>query len=104
MLPPDLARDVANVAGVAGDRPVEIVPGDGVGYKCPLTQLANTLTKEGYAGDVRLSLEVADRLGNTYRRPSASTQTSGPTTKTRKKTRGRRRPAGYPILSPWRPG
>ena len=69
VLPPDLARDVANVAGAAGDRPVEIVPGDGVGYKFPLTQLANTLTKEGYTGDVRLSLEVADRLGNTYRRP-----------------------------------
>ena len=68
-MPLDLARDVANVAGAAEDLPVEILPGDGIGYKFPLTQLANTLTKEDYTGDVRLSLEVVDRLGNTYRHP-----------------------------------
>jgi hypothetical protein len=67
----DLARDVANVAGpgAAEGAPVEIVPGDGVGYRFPLTLLANTLAKEGLTGDVRLTLEATDRLGNTYRRP-----------------------------------
>lgn len=67
----DLARDVANVAGsgVTEDAPVEIVPGNGVGYKFSLTSLANTLEKEGITGNVRLALEVTDRLGNAYRRP-----------------------------------
>jgi hypothetical protein len=66
----DLARDVANVAGSgAEDLPVEIVPGNSVGYKFSLTSLANTLEKEGITGNVRLALEVTDRLGNTYRRP-----------------------------------
>ena len=71
VLPLNLARDAANVAGsgAAEGLPVEIVPGDGVGYKFSLTRLANTLEKEGHAGNVRLSLEATDRLGNAYRRP-----------------------------------
>jgi len=32
-------------------------------------RLANTLRGEGYGSDVRLALEVADRAGNTWRRP-----------------------------------
>lgn len=71
VLPPHLARDAANVAGsgAAEGLPVEVVPGDGVGYRFSLTRLANTLEKEGHTGNVRLLLEVADRLGNAYRRP-----------------------------------
>ena len=71
VLPLHLARDVANVAGsgAAEDLPVELVPGNGVGYRFSLTRLANTLEREGHTGDVRLSLEVTDRLDNTYRRP-----------------------------------
>ena len=71
VLPLHLARDAANVAGsgAADGVPVEIAPGDGVGYRFSLTRLANTLEKEGHAGNVRLSLEATDRLGNAYRRP-----------------------------------
>jgi hypothetical protein len=46
---------------------VELVPGDSVGYKFELTRLANTLRKEGHTGNVRLTLEATDRLGNAYR-------------------------------------
>ena len=46
--------------------PVELVPGDGVGYKFELTSLGNILRKEGYTGNVRFMLEVADRPGNVY--------------------------------------
>ncbi|QIN81907.1 hypothetical protein GBA63_04065 [Rubrobacter tropicus] len=69
-LPQNLARDAANVAGsdAAEGFPVELVPGNGVGYRFSLTRLANTLEKEGHAGNVRLSLEATDRLGNAYRR------------------------------------
>ncbi len=71
VLPLHLAKDAANVAGsgAAEGLPVELVPGNGVGYRFSLTRLANTLEKEGHAGNVRLSLEAADRLGNAYRRP-----------------------------------
>ena len=71
VLPLHLAKDAANVAGsgAAEGLPVELVPGNGVGYKFSLTRLANTLEKEGCAGNVRLSLEATDRLGNAYRRP-----------------------------------
>ncbi len=71
VLSPNLARDAANVAGSAASEglPVELVPGDGVGYKFSLTRLANTLEREGHTGNVRLSLEATDRLGNAYRRP-----------------------------------
>lgn len=69
-LPQNLVRDAANVAGSDADAgfPVELVPGNGVGYRFSLTRLANTLEKEGYTGNVRLSLEATDRLGNAYRR------------------------------------
>ncbi len=70
VLPLHLARDAANVAGsgAAEGLPVEVVPGDGVGYRFSLTRLANTLEKEGHTGNVPLSLEATDRLGNAYRR------------------------------------
>jgi hypothetical protein len=68
-LPQNLTRDAANVAGSdAEGLPLEIVPGDGVGYRFSLTRLANTLEKEGHTGNVRLTLEATDRLGNAYRR------------------------------------
>ncbi len=71
VLPLNLAREAANVAGSRSDGgpPVEIIPGDGVGYRFSLTRLANTLEKEGHTGDVRLTLEATDRLGNAYRHP-----------------------------------
>lgn len=71
VLPMHLAKDAANVAGsgAAEGLPVELVPGNGVGYRFSLTRLANTLEKEGHAGNIRLSLEATDRLGNAYRRP-----------------------------------
>lgn len=71
VLPLPLAKDAANVAGsgAAEGLPVEVVPGNGVGYRFSLTRLANTLEKEGHTGNVRLSLEASDRLGNAYRRP-----------------------------------
>lgn len=71
VLPLDLAREASNVAGSStdGGPPVELIPGDGVGYRFSLTRLANALQKEGFTGNVRLSLEVTDRLGNAYRRP-----------------------------------
>ena len=71
VIPYDLARGAANVLDHATDRqgPVELVPGDGVGYKFELTRLANTLRKEGHTGNVRLTLETTDRLENVHRRP-----------------------------------
>lgn len=71
VLPLDLAREASNVARSSDDGglPVELIPGDGVGYRFSLTRLANALQKEGFTGNVRLSLEVSDRLGNAYRRP-----------------------------------
>jgi hypothetical protein len=70
VIPYDLARGTINVLdhGAAQQAPVELVPGDGVGYKFELTRLANTLRKEGHTGNVRLALEATDRLGNAYRR------------------------------------
>jgi hypothetical protein len=70
VIPYDLARGIINVLdhGAAQQGPVELVPGDGVGYKFELTRLANTLRKEGHTGNVRLTLEATDRLGNAYRR------------------------------------
>jgi hypothetical protein len=70
VIPYDLARGTINVLdhGAAQQGPVELVPGDGVGYKFELTRLANTLRKEGHTGNVRLALEATDRLGNAYRR------------------------------------
>jgi len=71
VIPYALARGTINVLdhGAAQQQgPVELVPGDGVGYKFELTRLANTLRKEGHTGNVRLTLEATDRLGNAYRR------------------------------------
>lgn len=78
VFPLELAEGVANVLG-QGRPPVELVPGDGVGYRFELIRLANTLRGEGHTGNVRIVLEASDRVGNTYRRPSASTPTCGPT-------------------------
>jgi hypothetical protein len=69
VLPFELAEGVANVLGQGGGLPVELTPGDGVGYRFELIRLANTLRKEGHAGNVRMTLEATDRLGNVYRRP-----------------------------------
>ncbi len=70
VIPYDLARGTINVLdhGAAQRGPVELVPGDSVGYKFELTRLANTLRKERHTGNVRLTLEATDRLGNAYRR------------------------------------
>jgi hypothetical protein len=68
VLPLELAEGAANVLG-QGSLPVELVPGDGVGYRFELIRLANTLAKEGHTGNVRMTLEVSDKLGNIYRRP-----------------------------------
>ena len=70
VIPYDLARGTVNVLDHGADRqgPVELVPGDGVGYKFELTRLANILKKEGHTGNTRLTLETTDRLGNAYRR------------------------------------
>lgn len=46
---------------------MELVPGDGVGYRFELIRLSNTLTKEGHTGNIRMTLEATDRVGNTYR-------------------------------------
>ena len=69
VLPLELAEGVANVLGQGGGLPVELTPGDGVGYRFELIRLANTLRKEGHAGNVRMTLEATDRLGNVYRSP-----------------------------------
>ena len=70
VIPYDLARGTINVLdhGAAQQGPVELVPGDGVGYKFELTRLANILRNEGHTGNIRLTLETTDRLGNAYRR------------------------------------
>jgi hypothetical protein len=71
VIPYELARGTANVLGQHGDEglPVELVPGDGVGYRFELVRLANVLRREGHRGNVQLMLEATDRLGNAYRRP-----------------------------------
>ena len=68
VIPLELAEGVANVLG-QGSLPVELVPGDGVGYRFELIRLSNALVKEGHMGNVRIALEATDRLGNVYRRP-----------------------------------
>ncbi|QIN78205.1 hypothetical protein GBA65_06420 [Rubrobacter marinus] len=67
----ELAGETANVLFSGGeDRlPVEIVPGDGVGYRFGLIRLAEVLKREGYEGNVRLAFEATDRLGNSHRLP-----------------------------------
>ena len=64
----ELAEGVANVLS-EGRPPVELVPGDRIGYRFELIRLANTLREEGRNGNLRMVLEVSDRLGNVYRRP-----------------------------------
>lgn len=69
--PYGIARGTANVlhrTGGDGGEPVELIPGQAVGYKFELIRLANVLRQEGHAGNLRLALEVTDRLGNAYRR------------------------------------
>lgn len=68
VLPAALAGPTANVLA-SGEEPVELAPGDGVGYRFGLIKLADALRAEGHAGNVRLALEASDRLGNVYRRP-----------------------------------
>jgi hypothetical protein len=68
VIPLELAEGVANVLS-QGRLPVELVPGDGVGYRFELIRLANTLRGEGHTGNVRIVLEASDRVGNVYRRP-----------------------------------
>lgn len=69
VLPLELAEGAANILAQSGRPSVELVPGDGVGYRFELIRLSNALVKEGYTGNVRLTLEATDRLGNVYRRP-----------------------------------
>lgn len=65
-----LAGDTSNLihSEEEAGRTVELVPGDSAGYKFELVRLANTLRREGYAGNIRLALEATDRIGNAYRR------------------------------------
>jgi hypothetical protein len=72
VIPYELARGTtADIIGQHGGEKVavELVPGDGAGYKFELTRLGNILRKEGYTGNVRLMLEVTDRVGNVYVHP-----------------------------------
>jgi hypothetical protein len=68
VLPLELAEGVANILVKGGQLPVELVPGEGVGYRFELIRLSNALVKEGHTGNVHLTLEATDRLGNVYRR------------------------------------
>jgi hypothetical protein len=68
VIPLELAEGVANVLAQGGRLPVELVPGESVGYRFELIRLSNVLVKEGHTGNVRLALEATDRLGNVYRR------------------------------------
>ncbi len=70
VVPYELSRETANAIRGRKERegPLELVPGDGVGYKFELIRLAGALEREGYRGNLRLVLEATDRLGATYRR------------------------------------
>jgi hypothetical protein len=68
VIPLELGEGIANVLA-QGRLPVELVPGDGIGYRFELVRLANTLRREGYTGNFRVVLEATDRLGNVYRQP-----------------------------------
>ena len=69
VLPGGLATSTANILRPTGTErtPVEIIPGDAVGYRFSLVRLADTLRKEGYEGGLRLALEATDRVGTVYR-------------------------------------
>ncbi len=70
VLPGELATSTANILGPveAVREPVEIIPGDAVGYRFSLVRLADTIKNEGYEGNLRLVLEATDRVGTVYRR------------------------------------
>ncbi len=68
VLPLELAEGVGNVLAQGRRLPVELVPGESVGYRFELIRLSNVLVKEGHTGNIRLALEATDRLGNVYRR------------------------------------
>ena len=63
------AVDAGNVLGQRSgeEHPIELVPGDSIGYKFELIRLANILKDEGYTDDIQLTLEATDRLGNVHR-------------------------------------
>jgi hypothetical protein len=66
----ELAQNSANILSTGrSGRAVELVPGESAGYRFELIPLAKLLAAEGYSGDVRLTLEARDRLGNVYRKP-----------------------------------
>ena len=67
VIPLEFAEGVANVLAQGGRLPVELVPGESVGYRFELIRLSNVLVKEGHTGNVRLALEATDRIGNVYR-------------------------------------
>ena len=71
LIPADLAKDTANVLSkrMTQRRPLELVPGDAVGYSFELIRLANILKAAGHSGKVRMTLEVSDRLGKVHRCP-----------------------------------
>ena len=67
----EFAARTANVllSGSRDKAPVEIVPGDGVGYRFGLIRLADALREGGLERNVELLFEATDRLGNSYSRP-----------------------------------
>ena len=71
LIPADLAKDTANILykRIIQRRPLELVPGDAVGYSFELVRLANTLKSAGHSDKVRMTLDVSDRLGRVHRCP-----------------------------------
>jgi len=69
IISPELAGATSNLLHFEsnGGRTVELIPGGSAGYKLELVRLANTLKQEGYTGNTHITLEAADRIGNTYR-------------------------------------
>ncbi len=71
LIPADFAEDQTNIIlygkRARRRRPLELVPGDAVGYSFELVRLANTLKSAGHSGKVRMALEVSDRLGKVHR-------------------------------------
>ena len=71
LIPADLAKNTANILSkrMTQRRPLELVPGDAVGYRFELVRLANTLKAAGHSGNVHMRLEMSDRLGKVHRCP-----------------------------------
>lgn len=73
LIPADLAEDQANIVfygkRARRRRPLELVPGDAIGYRFELVRLANILKAAGHSGKVRMTLEVSDRLGKVHQQP-----------------------------------